>query len=282
MTIHSNNHANTSETVMSDDGTVISYQTTGSGPGLILIHGVLSMAVDYNNLAAELGKSFTVYSLERRGRGLSGSQGEDYQMEKECEDVSALQKKTGAMYLVGHSYGGLIALETARYNHAFKKVAVYEPGVSVDGAISMVWVDKYQKYLTDSKYLDALCVFSIETAPGNAKATPLWLMRVLLPLIIKKNELQKMYKLLAANLNEHIEVANKNNTYENYRSILADVLLMFGGKSNLKWVKTAVAALSNTVPSIELREFPKLDHFGPDKTGPTDVAGAIEGFFLRG
>jgi len=281
MTINSNTHSNTAETVISNDGTIISYQVTGAGPGLILIHGVLSMAADYNQLAEALGENFTVYSLERRGRGLSGPQGKDYQIAKECEDVNALQQKTGASYLVGHSYGGLIALETARISTAFKKIAVYEPGVSVDGSISMAWVDKYEQYLADGKYLDALCVFSIETAPGNAKATPLWLMRILLPLIIKKNELQKMYMLLHANLNEHLEVANKNNTYENYHCIASDVLLMSGGKSNLKWVKKAVAVLSNTIPSIELREFAKLDHFGPDKTGPADVAETIKEYFLR-
>jgi predicted alpha/beta superfamily hydrolase len=39
--------------------------------------------------------------------------------------------------IVGHSYGGLIALEVARNNEAFNKIAVYEPGVSIDG--SMPW-----------------------------------------------------------------------------------------------------------------------------------------------
>jgi predicted alpha/beta superfamily hydrolase len=47
--------------------------------------------------------------------------------------VLALQAATGASFLVGHSYGGLIALEVARNNKDFNKIAVYEPGVSIDG-----------------------------------------------------------------------------------------------------------------------------------------------------
>ena len=47
---------------------------------------------------------------------------------KSDEDVLALLQKTGASLLVGHSFGGLVALEVARNNPSLTKVAVYEPG----------------------------------------------------------------------------------------------------------------------------------------------------------
>jgi pimeloyl-ACP methyl ester carboxylesterase len=271
-----NKTASVHNTVISKDGTIINYQTKGSGPGLILIHGVLSMASNYYKLAALLGENFTVYSIERRGRGLSGPQGEDYSMIKECEDIAALQKQTQANYLFGHSYGGLIALEAARNNKALKKIAVYEPGVSINGSIPTRWMPAYQTYMAQKRYLDALAVFSIDAGPENAKKTPLWLMKILLPLFIKKAERQQMYKLLPANLLEHKEVASKDNSYKNYQEISADVLLLFGGKSKLSWTTKSIKALSEVIPHVEIKEFPGLDHFGPDKTSPGDVANALK------
>ncbi|WP_422614971.1 alpha/beta fold hydrolase [Cohnella caldifontis] len=54
------------------------------------------------------------------------------------EDLTAVQEATGAAYLFGHSYGGLVALETARTNGRFTKLALYEPGVSVNQSIP-IW-----------------------------------------------------------------------------------------------------------------------------------------------
>src|ERR1700677_2581695 len=90
--------------VKSKDGAVISYYTKGEGPGLIIIPGALSLAANYFRLAADLSKSFTVHIIERRGRGLSGSQGENYSVAKECEDLAAIQSEINAKYLFGHSY----------------------------------------------------------------------------------------------------------------------------------------------------------------------------------
>ena len=266
------------DTVTSKDGTIINYQITGSGAGIIIVPGALSVAANYNALASELGKSFTVYTIERRGRGLSGAQGENYSIAKECEDVLAIQKKTQASYLFGHSYGGLIALEIAKTNKVFAKIALYEPGVSVDKSISMVWTPAYEKYLAEKKYADAFTVFSIGCGPEKAQKTPHWLMKLMLPLFIKKEERDLMYSLLAQNLNEHKEVAHLDNTYKNYQQVSADVLFMYGGKSGLKWISKATKVLTEVVPSIKVKEFPKLNHFAPDKNAPHEIAKAINDF----
>src|SRR4029453_6927367 len=111
-------------TVRSRDGTTISYRTVGHGPAVIVIPGAMSTADDYAAFADALGETFTVHTIERRGRGRSGPQGDHYSIGKECEDVAALRDETVARYLVGHSYGGLVALEAARNNPALTKLAV--------------------------------------------------------------------------------------------------------------------------------------------------------------
>ena len=114
--------------------------SVGTGPAVLVIPGVLSMAADYAKFAGALSEHFAVHTIERRGRGESGAQGDDYSIVKECEDVLALQAATGAALLVGHSYGGLVALEVARNNKAFSKIAVYEPGMSIDGSMPTAWM----------------------------------------------------------------------------------------------------------------------------------------------
>lgn len=280
-TTHTSTATDTTHTVLSQDGATISYLTMGSGPSVLVIPGALFMAANYTAFARALAEHFTVHTIERRGRGLSSPQGDDYSIVKECEDVLALQQETGASFLVGHSFGGLVALEVARNNPSLTKIAVYEPGVSIDGSIAMDWMPGYEKKLAEKKYLDAFVEFSLGAGPDRARNTPPWLMKLLLPLFLSSRERKQMLGLLPENLREHKEVARLDSSYENYREITANVLLMYGGKSNATWVDMAMERLAAVLPRSETKEFPKLDHFGIDKKAPREVAKAVSAYFLK-
>jgi pimeloyl-ACP methyl ester carboxylesterase len=142
------------------------------------------MAADYAAFARALSEHFMVHTIERRGRGESGPQGDDYSIVKECEDVLALQAETGAALLVGHSYGGLVALEVARNNKAFSKIAVYEPGVSIDGSMPTAWMPGYAKKIAEKRNVDALVEFTLADAPPRIQKTPRWLMKLLLLVLV--------------------------------------------------------------------------------------------------
>ena len=181
--------------------------------------------------------------------------------------------------LVGHSYGGLIALEAVRTGQPFAKVAVYEPGVSVGGSISTGWMPAYRRSLAAGKPLEAFARFSVGAGPRRARSLPVWAMKLLLPMFIKPDERHQIFALLAENLREHEVVGQLDDSYPSYDQIRASVLLMFGEKSDLDWVAPAVRALVATIPTITTKAFPKLDHFGPDKSGPDQVAEAVSSFF---
>lgn len=272
----------TAHRVLSQDGTRIAYLSEGAGPSVVVIPGVLSMAGDYSAFARALAENFAVNTVERRGRGDSGPQGGDYSIIRECEDVLAVQRATGASLLVGHSYGGLIALEVARNNKAFTKVAVYEPGVSIDGSMPTDWMPGYEKKLTEKKHLDALVEFTRADAPPPVGKIPsLLLKQMMRALFIRSPEYRQMLDLLQENLREWREIARLDNSYENYREIEASVLLMYGGKSNSPAVKLATERLSEVVPHLEVREFPRLDHFGIERTAPREVATVVSDYFLK-
>jgi pimeloyl-ACP methyl ester carboxylesterase len=271
----------TTSTVHSKDGTTISYLTVGSGPAVMVIPGALSMATGYTAFARALAEHFTVHTIERRGRGESGPQGNDYSILKECEDVLALQQRTGASFLVGHSFGGLVALEVARNNPSLNRIAVYEPGVSIEGSIPMDWMPGYEKKLATKNYSGAFVEFITGMGPERIRKIPHWYMKLLLPLVMSSDERKQRLGLLEENLREHKEVARLDNSYENYREIIAGVLLMYGGKNKTSGADLTMQRLAEVLPRSETKVFPKLDHFGIDKKAPHEVARIVSDYFQK-
>lgn len=269
----------TSHTFISADGSTIAYQTVGQGPAVIVVPGALSTAETYAAFATALGQHFTVHTLQRRGRGLSAPQGQDYSLAKEREDLLTLQRITGATLLVGHSYGGLICLESARNQPVFTRVAVYEPGVSIDGSINMSWLDPYGRYLARGKELDAFVTFVLGTGPDRIRNMPHWYMRLLMPLFLNPQERKERFPLLAESLREHQEVARYDNSAKNYGEISAEVLLMTGGATGSRWVEIQPDILTRIIPHFQSHRFAKLDHFGIDKKAPQVVAEVVHHFF---
>lgn len=276
------NRKGESRTVISKDGTIVSIISVGKGPGVIVLPGVLSMARDYAAFASALASNFSVHTLERRGRGRSGPQGDGYSIQKEIDDVLAVQRDTGAKFLVGHSYGGLIALEVARNNNTFTKIAVYEPGISIDGSMPVYWMAGYEKKLAENKNLDALVEFTLADAPARLAKLPAWLMKLMLRFFfIRYPNSRQMLRLLQQNLSEWREIVKLDGHYVDYREVYATVLLLYGGRSDSRAVDLVVDRLPTVIHHIETKVFPKLDHFGIERTAPKEVAKAIGEFFSR-
>jgi len=119
--------------VTSRDGTRIGCQVSGSGPPLVLVHGATGTAAIWALVSAQLSRHFTVYAMDRRGRGASGD-GPDYTLEREIEDVAAVVSSLpGDVDLLGYSFGGVCALEAALRVKNLRRLILYEPGVPVPG-----------------------------------------------------------------------------------------------------------------------------------------------------
>lgn len=266
----------TTAQITSKDGTPISYNKCGAGPGILVLPGALATARDFNGLAHELAQYFTVYTIDRRGRAASGDN-KEYSIKKEIEDVEAVRAQTGAEYVFGHSFGGFLALEFARNHKQIKKLVVYEPGISVDGSIAMDWAVSATKYLEQDRPLDAFVEFVRAMNPDSAKA-PRWILKRMLPVFIKKTELQQKYALLPGTIREHAEEARLDSTHRNYVEIGADVMLMRGSKINA--TSPAFEAMTRDISVFQHVTFKKLDHFGPEKD-PKAIAKTIYQFVAQ-
>ena len=115
--------------VISNDGTRIAFERSGSGPALILVDGALCSRAfgPTAKLAAALATDFTVYRYDRRGRGQSGDT-QPYSSTREVEDLAALiDVAGGSASLLGLSSGGALSLHAAAAGLGVAHVIAYEP-----------------------------------------------------------------------------------------------------------------------------------------------------------
>ena len=114
-------------TVPSKDGTTIAAWRSGTGPALVLVHGTTVDHTAWDGVRPALEPSFTLYAMDRRGRGGSGD-GPTFSVEREAEDVAAVVESIdGAVHVVGHSYGALPILEAARLTSNVASLVLYDP-----------------------------------------------------------------------------------------------------------------------------------------------------------
>ncbi|WP_331236411.1 alpha/beta fold hydrolase [Natronorarus salvus] len=119
------------ETIASVDGTEIAYERTGSGPPLVLVHGTTADHTRWDPVRPALEEQFTVYAMDRRGRGESGDAA-DYELDREFEDVAAVVESIDEpAVLLGHSYGALCSLEAALRTDDLRALVLYEPPIRV-------------------------------------------------------------------------------------------------------------------------------------------------------
>jgi 3-oxoadipate enol-lactonase len=99
------------------DETRFYYQQKGEGPDVILVHAVTSnLAVwVFINLLDALAADFRVTAYDLRGHGHSDVTPTGYTSAEMAGDLEKLHAalRLGPAYLVGHSFGGVVALHTA-------------------------------------------------------------------------------------------------------------------------------------------------------------------------
>jgi len=129
--------------VASTDGTRIAFWQSGQGPPLLLVHGATAdHTTTWRFVLEEFERRFTVYAMDRRGRGCSGDSAA-YDLQREAEDVVAVIDSIGEpVHLLGHSYGGLCAIEAALLTRNVRRLILYE-------AVPLRGSDGYQPGVID-------------------------------------------------------------------------------------------------------------------------------------
>jgi pimeloyl-ACP methyl ester carboxylesterase len=263
------------ETATSLDGTAIGHARLGSGPGLLVLGGAWRSGRDYLRLGQALAHTYTVHLVDRRGRAHSGPQGPAYGMSREVEDLLVVQRQTGATVVFGHSYGGLIALEAARQSEVFSDVIVYEPGVSVAGSIPLGWIPTCRRKLDagDAQGAFAAMVRGMGAGPPITTHMPLWYLKLVLRLFIKRQERQEIEDLAEVGYAEHQQVAAVDDgSVQRYQTVAARTLLLGGSNSPSFMTTTLFEQLVTVIPDSASEIIDGLDHLAPDRKAPDVVA----------
>ena len=160
------------QTVTSKDGTTIAFDKVGSGPAVILVNGATAYRASNPSMAqlAELlGKYFTVYNYDRRGRGDS-SDTRPFAKEREIEDLQALVEDAGGTAMIfGISSGAVVSLDATAVTRGITRIAVYEPSLIVDASRQPVPAGYAEHLMTLAKEgkRDEAVAYFLTQAVGN-------------------------------------------------------------------------------------------------------------------
>jgi pimeloyl-ACP methyl ester carboxylesterase len=149
------------EKVISKDGTPIAYMKQGDGPPLVLVHGNGVIAKNWMMVMPALAKNFTVYAIDRRGRGESGDN-DRYAIEREFEDIAAVVDSIDQpVNLLGHSFGGILTLEGALLTKNVRKLLLYEPTINLPDVqiVPGGLIDPMEKLINGGQKEEALLQF---------------------------------------------------------------------------------------------------------------------------
>lgn len=134
----------------------IAYQQMGEGPDLVFVHGLAaSRAFWFLQYALPLSKHFRVTLFDLRGHGYSSMPASGYEAVRAAEDITGLLDHLGIARcrLVGHSYGGGVALEFAgRHPERVEQLVILDTKINA--------LQPSQR-LSDSPYLSP---FEVEVA----------------------------------------------------------------------------------------------------------------------
>src|SRR3954454_20717062 len=91
----------------------LAYRMAGSGPGLLLIHGMARTHAGWEDVSAELATDHTVIAPDLPGHGASGPPAGDYSLGAMAASLRDLLLALGheRATVVGHSLGGGVAMQ---------------------------------------------------------------------------------------------------------------------------------------------------------------------------
>jgi len=235
-------------TVKSADGTPIAYNVSGAGPALLLVHGATADHTRWSSVIPRLAEHLTVYALDRRGHGESGDAA-DYALEREFEDVAAVVDVIGGpVFLLGHSYGAICALEATLLARNIARLILYEPPVQMPSPPGVA--AKINRLLEEGRKEEALLTFLLEAVRAPridveaSRSHPVWPVRV----------------AAAGTLPREITaLENYALQPDRFQSATIPTLLLLGGESEPDFVK-ATERVHAALPASRIERLPGQRH----------------------
>lgn len=239
--------------VKSKDGTRIAVECTGNGPSLLIVHGGTGDRGRWRPLLPLFAPHFTVCAMDRRGHGESEA-GLRYNLRNEFEDVVAVvNSRPGQVFVLGHSYGGVCALEAAFLTKKIAKLVLYEP--PLEDLDHTAVADRMEKMIKDGKREQALEMFLREIV-------------MISPPEIAAMKRQASWPARVAGIDIQIREIRALSKYrfeaKRIRKLATPTLLLAGSKTASPQLKQAIASLMAALPNRTLVMFEGEGHNAMD------------------
>lgn len=258
------------QTVRSNDGTTIAFHKSGSGPALLLVHGTTADHRRWQPIAPRFEKHFTVYAMDRRGRGGSGDAAA-YSYQREAEDVATVVDAIGTeVNVLGHSYGAICALEAALLTDNMRRLVLYEPPIPPMGPPAPPDAPERMQTLIgrgESEAALELFMRQVVRMPEHELADyrklPMWQGRIeLVPTVPRELAIEHAY---------HFDP-------QRFATLATPTLLLLGADSP-HFFHDVTRVLDATLPNSRVVKLPHAQHIAMD-TDPTLFADIVTQFLL--
>ena len=267
------------EFVRSADGTRIAWRRLGRGPAVVALHGGLGSSRSWEPVARRLADRCELFLVDRRGRGESDDGAEPYALAREVEDARAVLAVAGrGAALLGHSFGGAVALELARAAEPGEvgALVVYEPAAGVGARVSPQQLDRLRRLVADDRpeQVAPLAMRLLDDAGLVTADGPLSTLRVKPTAAVRR---------LAATVRREIAaIAALGDDLDRYATIDVPALLLVGAASPAG-AQAVSARLAATLRRVEVVRLAGLGHVA-HTAAPDRVAEPIAAFLagLRG
>lgn len=259
----------------SADGTSIVAQKSGEGPPLVVVHGIAGDATRWTTVRARLSAKFTLFAVDRRGRGASGDS-PSYSIVREAEDVVALVDAIGEdVFLLGHSFGGVVALEASSMlvertkAPRVTKLMVYEPFVPALPAPEATPL--MREYLALSE-------------AGDREALVLRFLREIVQMSDAEIGRLRSHSSWPARVAAAPTIAREMAAIERHRfdpaPLVSDGLAirMLLGEQSPAFLREATSRLASMLPGTRIVELPQQKHIAMD-TAPDLFVREVSSFF---
>lgn len=116
-----------------DDGASTTLESWGDrGPAVVCVHGITSSRKSWERTARALADAFRVFAYDQRGHGDSAAVDGPMTLQRSLQDLTAVAATIGEpLALIGHSWGGAVAMLGGKEAFATKVVAI-DPMIRVE------------------------------------------------------------------------------------------------------------------------------------------------------
>ena len=256
------------ERISTPSRTTVSFDRYGSGPPLVLVHGGFSDHVtNWQEARPWLADRFTVWAVARRGRGGSSATA-GHTVDDEASDVAAVLRRVGEpAFLLGHSYGALVALRAAaRQPACVRKLVLYEPPhPQIVGEDVVARLEAFGEREDWDGLVEAFMLDVLQVPPAEVKA-------------IRKSPFWNVWTADApASLHDLRAAVAYSFEAARYRALDVPVLLLIGSESPRELYVTD--ALASILPDPRIHALVGQAHEGMT-TDPAQFVEVITDFLL--